>query len=269
MATYAIGDLHGCYATTLGLMAQIPFDPERDRLWFVGDLVNRGPASLSTLRWVRDFGSRATTVLGNHDLHLLCRAQGFREDKPRDTLSEILEAPDKRELLRWLRHRPLLVREGNSVLVHAGIPPHWTLETAQDRAREAEDALRGPDFEEVLAGYANLASPASPALESILETLRDLTLLRTCDERGKRSPYSGPPEQAPPGLRPWYEVPGRPIRRAQIIFGHWAALGYRNLPEANVIALDSGCVWGGALTAIRLEDGSVFQHPNVEKPASE
>jgi bis(5'-nucleosyl)-tetraphosphatase (symmetrical) len=252
MATYAIGDVQGCAATLERLLARCGFSPARDRLWLVGDLVNRGPGSLAVLRRVRDLGERAVAVLGNHDLHLLARAAGVAAARPGDTLDEVLGAPDRDELLAWLRARPLLHREGSWVLVHAGLLPAWTVDEAAAAARAAEALLRGPRAADVLARVKR-----HPALLA-------LTRLRTCTADGTPSlSFKDHPRDAPPGFQPWFEVPGRRSESATIVFGHWAALGLHIAP--GLYGLDTGCCWGHHLTALRLDDRTLLQEP-VQDP---
>jgi bis(5'-nucleosyl)-tetraphosphatase (symmetrical) len=246
-----MGDIQGCFRTLRRLLRRIAFDPAKDRLWNTGDLVNRGPGSLEVLRWARDLGDRLMTVLGNHDLHLLARAAGLVRAKPRDTLDEVLAAPDRDELLAWLRARPLLHAEEGRVLVHAGLLPAWTVAEAETLARSVEERLRA-------AGGLELARPQSREPER--STLWVLTRLRFCTADGSPGPdFTGPPDAAPPGCRPWFDFPGRRSAEATVLFGHWAALGFYRAP--GILGLDSGCVWGGELTAVRLEDGEVFQEP--------
>ena len=281
MATYAIGDVHGCSRTLAGLLAELPLDLGRDRLWLAGDLVNRGPDSLGVLRWAREtaerMGERFVAVLGNHDLHFLARAAGVAEARRRDTLEPLLDAPDREELAAWLRSRPLLHREGETFLVHAGLLPGWSVEEAETRAREAEAALRGPVASRTLARYAAACGRAGgrgpgdpkPGGERTDRTLAVLTLLRTVDRHGEPCfELTGPPAEAPPGRVPWFEAPGRRSVIARAVFGHWAALGLHLAPR--VLALDSGCVWGSSLSAVRLEDCRVFQvccrDPGVSAP---
>ncbi|HLX11074.1 MAG TPA: symmetrical bis(5'-nucleosyl)-tetraphosphatase [Thermoanaerobaculia bacterium] len=265
MATYAIGDVHGCWETLHGLLQRLALAPRRDRLWLVGDLVNRGPRSLEVLRWAAGMGDGLVAVLGNHDLHLLARAAGLAERRRRDTLEAVLAAPDREPLLAWLRNRPLLHREGSRVLVHAGLFPAWTVETAERLAREAEERLRGKSGARLLRSAVAKRSDrwredldaggrAGAALAGMTR-LRALTASgRMCEE------FSGPPAELPPGCLPWFEVPGRRSAGAQVICGHWAALGLRLGP--GIAALDTGCVWGRSLTALRLDDGAVFEEPN-------
>jgi bis(5'-nucleosyl)-tetraphosphatase (symmetrical) len=268
MATYAIGDVHGCAETLRALLAELPIDLRRDRIWLAGDLVNRGPGSLGVLRWAREtadrMGERFVAVLGNHDVHLLARSAGVAEARQSDTLEELLDAPDGEELVAWIRGRPLLHREGGTLLVHGGLLPAWSVEEAEARAREAEAALRGPAGCELLAGYAvrgracreERSEGEAPGRAE--RALAAFTLVRAVDRRGQPCfELTGPPNQAPPGLVPWFEAPGRRSAGALAVFGHWAALGLHI--ASGVRALDSGCVWGGSLTALRLEDGRVWQ----------
>jgi bis(5'-nucleosyl)-tetraphosphatase (symmetrical) len=268
MPTYAIGDIQGCYRTLRRLLERVRFDGEVDRLWLTGDLVNRGPGSLEVLRWAREQGERAVTVLGNHDLHLLGRFFGTRTPKSRDTLDEVLAAPDSEELIRWLRQRPFLHREGALALVHAGFLPAWTLERAVDLAREVEGVLGGPEPERLLEA---LVASRAPAWRNGLEpedrwrvAVQSFTRLRTCREDSRVCEgFSGPPERAPNGCRPWFELRDDHAAGTTVVFGHWATLGLRL--EPGVMALDTGCVWGGNLTAVRLEDGALFQEPVADR----
>ncbi|MDR1424581.1 MAG: symmetrical bis(5'-nucleosyl)-tetraphosphatase [Azoarcus sp.] len=262
MATYAIGDLQGCYSAFRRLLDLIAFDPVADRLWLVGDLVNRGPQSLETLRFVARLGAAATVVLGNHDLFLLMTQAGIKRRSDGDTLDQILTAPDRDELLHWLAHRPLLHVEGQYVLVHAGLLPQWTVPKAQALAAEVEDMLTGKDakkflmhlmgsrpdhWERGLQGWGRLR-----VIVNAFTRMRLLTLDGRMAMRAK-----GPPDKAPEGTLPWFALPQRASRTHTIVCGHWSALGFYR--EPGLIALDSGYVWGGSLTALRLEDGQVFQ----------
>lgn len=267
MPTYAIGDIQGCFRTLERLLKRIAFDPGRDHLWSVGDLVNRGPGSLEVLRWAREMGEHLTVVLGNHDLHLLGRAYGTRPAKPRDTLDGILESPDRQELLDWLRRRRLLHREGDFVLVHAGLLPGWTLEVADGLAREVEEVLGGTDPRRLLEALAS--GRPSPWREGLGQedrwriAVQSLTALRLCRDDGRACEgYTGPPEGAPDGCHPWFELRDDHAAGLTVVCGHWSALGLRVQP--GVLALDTGCVWGGTLTAARLEDGEVFEEPLVD-----
>lgn len=268
MSTYAIGDIQGCFTTLLRLLERIGFDPESDRIWLVGDLVNRGKSSLEVLRWAKGQGSRLVAVLGNHDLNLLARSEGLRPRKSADTLEEVLSAPDREELLEWLAYRPLLFREGPYVLVHAGLLPGWSVDRAEELAREAEALLRSDKrralLEVVYRKDGTLAwDDRLKGLDRMRVIVQALTTLRTCTTEGAPcADFSGPPELAPPGCFPWFEIPSRTNRSATIVFGHWANLGLRVQP--GIIALDSGCVYGGHLTAVRLEDGTIFQELSRE-----
>jgi bis(5'-nucleosyl)-tetraphosphatase (symmetrical) len=261
MPTYAIGDLQGCLDPLKSLLETIGFKRGRDRLWFCGDLVNRGPQSLETLRFVRSLGDSAVSVLGNHDLHLLAVAHGRKLGR-RDTLSALLEAQDRDELLAWLRRCPLMHSDtqfGYSML-HAGLPPQWTLQQAQVCAREAEAVIAGDDYERFLKQMygdepdrwdASLAGTAR--LRFIVNCF---TRLRYCTAGGRLAPEpKGPPGSQAAGLMPWFAVPGRQSAGSKIVFGHWSTLGRVDWPEYAVHGLDTGCVWGGKLTALCLETG--------------
>ena len=264
MATYAIGDVQGCFDELTALLESIGFDRDKDRLWFVGDLVNRGPASLATLRFVRDLGERALTLLGNHDLHLLAVAHGFARMRADDTLAEVIAAPDRDSLLEWLRCRSMLHVDANHVLVHAGLLPQWDIAKAKALAEEVETELRGPRYLEFLSQlYGSRPDRWSEGLRGI-DRLRvivnAMTRLRFCTAEGVMEfNTKGETDAAPPGYFPWFEIPGRKSADRTVVCGHWSALGLRIAP--NLIALDSGCVWGGALSAIRLEDRRLYQVP--------
>ena len=263
MATYAIGDIQGCYDSLQRLLEQCAFDPARDRLWLVGDLVNRGPRSLETLRFFKSLGEAAITVLGNHDLYLLMVAEGGAKYRGKDdTLDDIFEAPDRAELLGWLRKQPLCHTEGNYCLVHAGLLPQWTAARARELAREAEKALQGPDFREFIMNLWG-SEPAAwsddltgwPRLRVIVNAM---TRMRFCTLDGTMEfKVKGKVANAPAGHLPWFDLPGRRSADSVLITGHWSALGLKITP--NLLALDSGCLWGGHLTAVRLEDRRVFQ----------
>ena len=263
MATYAIGDIQGCFSALHKLLEQIQFDPARDRLWFVGDLVNRGPDSLAVLRVVKGLGNAAITILGNHDLHLLAVWSGIATLHRKDTFREVLVAPDCEELLSWLRHRPLIHRENGFLLVHAGLLPHWTAAHAVELAHEVEAALQRDDFRTVLPTiyYRN-----SHAIWGADLTQRDrlglitniLTRLRVCSPTGIPDfSFKGPPNQAPKGYIPWFQIPNRVSHEETIIFGHWSALGV--MIDKKLLALDGGCVWGRELVGISLENRQLFR----------
>ncbi|HEY5920387.1 MAG TPA: symmetrical bis(5'-nucleosyl)-tetraphosphatase [Kofleriaceae bacterium] len=265
MATYAIGDIQGCMASLERLLALIQFSPG-DRLWLVGDLVNRGPRSLDVLRWAYDNDRVVTCVLGNHDMHLLARAGGAAEAKKRDTLDDVLHARNSERLIAWLRNRPLIHVEGNYVLVHAGLHPQWTVDDAKARAAEIEHELRAPTWRAFLA---QLQGP-TPRWDMRLgggdrwrAILAYLVRARMLKADGRVAPeFDGAPSEAPADLVPWFHAPNAAWRTHTAIFGHWSALGLDLGPHH--IALDTGCVWGRSLTAIRLDDRMVFQAKAVE-----
>lgn len=262
MATYAIGDVQGCFEELTALLEVIRFDRGNDRLWFVGDLVNRGPSSLATLRFVRGLGASALTTLGNHDLHLLALAHGFAKERKDDTLRDVLEAQDRDELLDWLRHRSMLHVEADYVLVHAGLLPQWDVATAKALAAEVEAELRGPRHREFLAQlYGSRPDRWNDGLRGV-ERLRvivnAMTRLRFCTLEGVMEfDTKGETAKAPAGYLPWFDVSGRKSAGHTVICGHWSALGLHIAPK--LLALDSGCVWGGQLSAIRLEDRRLYQ----------
>jgi bis(5'-nucleosyl)-tetraphosphatase (symmetrical) len=252
------------------LLALIDYAPSQDHLWFVGDLVNRGPRSLDVLRWARDHDSSITCVIGNHDLHLLSRAAGVSGEKKRDTLDDILAAPDCDRLIDWLRARPFVHVDGAHLLVHAGLHPKWTAVDARARAAEIERELRGPTWRAFLAQLAAGRSPARwdarlGGGDRWRAILAYLVRARTCKADGRVEPdFDGPPSQAPAGCVPWFALPDPAWATHTVVFGHWAALGLDI--GAHHIGLDTGCVWGKSLTAIRLDDRSVFQVKAVEPP---
>jgi bis(5'-nucleosyl)-tetraphosphatase (symmetrical) len=262
MTVYAIGDVQGCYRALMKLLAQIEFDPARDRLWFTGDLVNRGPQSLEVLRFVMGLGESAECVLGNHDLHLLAVAAGVAKLKKRDTFDDILQATDRNELLQWLRTRPLLHHDDvlGYTLIHAGLLPSWSLEDARRLAREAERVLRSDKIYEFFHHmYGDLPDHWSENLrgaDRLRVIINSFTRLRYCDLEGNMDLHpKGPPGSQPPDLMPWFQIPGRRGRELKIIFGHWSALGLWH--GDNVISLDSGCVWGRSLSAVRLNTSAL------------
>jgi len=259
MATYAVGDVQGCCDELERLLDALRFDPAADRLWFVGDLVNRGPRSLDALRLVHGLGDRAVVVLGNHDLHLLAVARGgARLKRGDDSLQPILDAPDRERLLDWLQSRPVLHHDAalGVTMIHAGLPPQWNLALARSCAAELEAAL-GSEHSGRLFGamYGNRPDRWRDDLEGddrLRFITNALTRLRVCDRDGRLLlELKGPPAQMPPGAIPWFRVPQRRSAGSRIVCGHWSALGY--LDEGGVLALDTGCVWGGALTAQRLD----------------
>jgi len=261
VAVYAIGDVQGCFDELKALLALIEFDSQRDRLWFAGDLVNRGPQSLEVLRFVKGLGDSAITVLGNHDLHLLAVVQGRRPPHAKDRMEPVLNAPDRDELCDWLRRRPLFHRDERLgyVMLHAGLPPQWSLDEAQQRAAEVEQVLRSEASAEFINHmYGNEPAQWSPQLSG-WERLRFITncftRLRFCDEAGRLElNEKGAPGSQPHGFQPWFDLRGAQQDSLDILFGHWSTLGMR-LP-GNVHALDTGCVWGGHLSALRLDGES-------------
>ena len=265
MAVYAVGDVQGCAAELEDLLGKLSFDASRDRLWFVGDLVNRGPDSLQVIRRVRELGDAAVVVLGNHDLHLLALRAGGAEPDP--GLQAVLSAPDREPLLDWLQSRPLLHHDTrvSACMVHAGLPPQWTLETARSCAAELEAALQGERsgelFERMYGNKPDLWRDDLEGYDRLRFITNALTRLRVCDQDGRmKLKFKGPPSRLPRGHLPWFEVPWRASRGHRIVCGHWSALGYRDAD--GVLALDTGCVWGGTLTAQRIDR----QEPPVSVP---
>ncbi|MFO1371378.1 MAG: symmetrical bis(5'-nucleosyl)-tetraphosphatase [Candidatus Competibacteraceae bacterium] len=259
MAVYAIGDIQGCYDPLRRLLDALRFDPSADVLWLVGDLINRGPQSLEVLRLVWALRERAVVVLGNHDLTLLAVAAGQVKPKRKDTFHSLLDAPDRHELLDWLRRRPLLHHDPalGFTMIHAGLPPQWDLALAQSCAAELEMTLRGPQYMEFLARMFG-SEPRCwrddlAGYDRLRFTVNALTRMRFCTVDGVLSfSEKGPPGSQGSDLLPWFAVPGRRNADLKLVFGHWAALGYYRAP--GVYALDSGCVWGNRLTAIRLDE---------------
>lgn len=267
MATYAIGDVQGCDDELGQLLNELDFSPSRDTLWFVGDLVNRGPRSLEVLRRVKALGSSAISVLGNHDLHLLAVVLSPNEPiKAKDTLQPILGAPDRDELIHWLRHRPMLHHDAKLgyTLIHAGLPPQWDLAQARACASELETVLRDERHcRELFANmYGDKPDRWSDDLRGIARLrfiTNSLSRLRYCRADGTLElKFKGELKDAPAHLLPWFKVPDRRTRDSRIVFGHWSALGYYD--GDNVLAIDTGCVWGEKLCAVRL-DQSVRQKP--------
>ncbi len=263
MPTYAIGDVQGCYDALRRLLDRVRFDPNADRLWFAGDLVNRGPQSLETLRFVRNLGERAVTVLGNHDLHLLAIAHGDRPSR-RDTLDDVLHSDDRDELLDWLRRQPLLHAPADSqyAMLHAGMPPQWTLANARRYAREVESRLRSDNYTDLLTRMygdePNLWNTSLRGIRRLRFIINCFTRLRYCDPDGRIDlKQKGEPGSQPSGFVPWFAAPHRRSAGTTLICGHWSTLGQVHWPEYEVYGLDTGCVWGQRLTALCLEDGSL------------
>lgn len=273
MTTFAIGDLQGCRPTLTELLERIRSICPRPKLIFVGDLVNRGPNSLATLREVHALGDTANVVLGNHDLHLLAVANNIRKAHASDTLDDVLAAPDRDELLDWLRRRPLALFEDGHLLVHAGVLPQWTAQKTMELAHEVETVLRGPDWIEFLSQmYGNMPARWDDGLRGV-DRLRcivnALTRIRFCGADGTMElTASKGVETELPGYMPWFDVPDRKTEDVTVVFGHWSTLGLTLRP--NLISLDTGCLWGGKLTAVGLEERTVIQVdcPQYQRPGS-
>lgn len=260
MTTFVIGDLHGCLAPLKRLLDKVNYEPATDKLWFVGDLVNRGPESLETLRFIKALGDNAVCVLGNHDLHLLAVINGIRATGGRDTIDDILTADDLDELTHWLRHLPLLHHsaELNVTMVHAGIHPKWDLKLAKAMAAEVEKALRSDKYIEFLQKmYGNKPTKWSRKLGKHRRrrfAINAFTRMRFCTRKGELDlSHTCPPAKAPKHLVPWYEVPNRKPIKGRILFGHWSS--HPAFAVSNVVPLDRGAVWGGSLGALALETG--------------
>jgi len=274
MATLVIGDVQGCYDQLMRLLERAGYDERRDVLWFVGDLVNRGPKSLETVRFVKRLGDRAVTTLGNHDLNLLAVAAGIRRPHRGDTDGDIRAAPDCDELLDWLRRQKLMHAEGGYAMVHAGLLPQWTIERALTLAREVEAALAGPDCRDLLRDmYGNAPTRWRDDLagtERLRVIVNAMTRMRLVSPDGEMEfSHKLGLASAPAGYLPWYDAPDRASRGMPVLFGHWAALGL--VVREDAVCLDTGCVWGRALSALRLEDRRLFQLdcPELKSTASE
>jgi bis(5'-nucleosyl)-tetraphosphatase (symmetrical) len=240
------------------LLDVIAFDSGKDQLWFCGDLVNRGPKSLETLRFVKELGNAAITVLGNHDLHLLAVAKQQKKTKPKDSLNPILSAPDKEELLDWLRFQPLFHYNDDFCLIHAGLPPQWGLKKIIKMAEKAEQVLQSPDYigflRKMYGNEPDIWSKDLSGMDEIRFIVNCFTRMRYCEANGRLDfNYKGPLGSQPKNLVPWFEVPNRKSTNLQIIFGHWSALGFYQ--KNNCFGIDTGCLWGGQLTALKLSKG--------------
>jgi bis(5'-nucleosyl)-tetraphosphatase (symmetrical) len=275
MAIFAVGDVQGCAAELESLLEKIAFSPARDRLWFVGDLVNRGPRSLDVLRLVRQLGDAAIVVLGNHDLHLLAIARGHAALRDDDAgLQAVLDAPDREQLLDWLQSRSMLHHDASLgvTMLHAALPPQWDVALARRCAAELEQALRGDRSGELFARmYGNQPDLWRDDLDGA-DRLRfitnALTRLRACDAEGRMLlKFKGPLDRIPAGAMPWFRAPGRRSAGARIVCGHWSALGY--LDEGGVLAIDTGCVWGGTLAAQRIDTPSAPVFVPSEQPVAD
>jgi bis(5'-nucleosyl)-tetraphosphatase (symmetrical) len=267
MATWVIGDIHGCWETLQRLLGRTEWKAERDELWLVGDLVNRGPSSLEVLRWAREHSERLVAVLGNHDLHLLARAAGVAAAKKEDTLDEVLAAPDRDGLLGWLRARPLVHRFGPFVMVHGGLMPEWNIELTCGLAGEVGAQIAGVGGDTMIRSfYANRKVAWSADMlddEQLAAAAAVFTRLRMVDSDGHaRLDWTGPPGAAPDGWMPWYARSAVRSQGYRLIFGHWAQLGFYRAHD--VVCLDSGCVYGGRLTALCLDDGRIVQEEAVD-----
>lgn len=257
MSIYAIGDVQGCFDELMRLLDKIQFNENSDKLWFVGDLVNRGDNSLETLRFIKNLGSSAITVLGNHDIHLLVTANFPEKIKRKDTMQAIFAAPDCEELVNWLRKQPLFHYENGFGLLHAGLPPQWNLAQTQAMAKLAQQALQTDNYANLLAElYGNLPdiwSENLTGLEKIRFIINCFTRMRFCDKNGRLNfENSGELGSQPSNLKPWFELPQRKTADVKLIFGHWSALGFYQ--SHNCYAIDTGCVWRRELTALRLDD---------------
>ena len=276
MATYAIGDVQGCFDELKALLSQINFNADRDQLWFCGDLVNRGPKSLETLRFIKSLESNAISVLGNHDLHLLATA--FNHNKPgkKDTLDELLQANDSLELLNWLRQQSMAHHDNNKkiTLLHAGLHQDWSISKTLQLAGEVESVLRSVQhinfYKHMYGDKPYLWDDSLSGWSRYRYITNTLTRLRYCDEQGKAALNAkGPPGSQAKNLYPWYEVPGRVSQHDTIIFGHWSTLPHAGLANINnTYAIDSGCLWGGALTAMRI-DVKPFEYFRLNCPGAQ
>lgn len=266
MSVYLMGDVQGCDAPLAALLERIAFSASRDTLVLLGDLVNRGPDSAGVLRRVMRMGGAARVLLGNHDLSLLALAQGARPPHANDSLAAVLDAPDRDAMLDWLRHGRMALHDWGLLMVHGGVLPAWNVQKTLELAAEVEAALRGPDRLAFLrALYGNQPDRWDDALQGadrLRVIVNALTRIRFCTPDGRMDmKASGPPEKAPPGFMPWYDVPGRKTADTPVAFGHWSALGY--LKRDDVIALDTGCVWGRQLSALRL-GASMAEHELIQ-----
>lgn len=272
MSTYAIGDLQGCYTELQDLLNKINFDETNDQLWFAGDLINRGPESLKCLRFVKSLEKNAKTVLGNHDLHLLAIANKVRKPHRNDTFDEILNADDAEALLNWIKHLPLLVhdKELNFTMIHAGLPPQWSLKKARKLAKETENVLQSDQFTDFIHNmYGNQPDTWSETLSGDdlhRFIINCFTRIRYLEETGKLNlKENNAPGRQAKNLIPWYALPNRKTNKDKIIFGHWSTVTLgkqQNFKQYNVYPLDTGCLWGGELTAMRLEDEKIFSVPS-------
>ena len=274
MSTYAIGDIQGCYSELQNLLNEINFDERRDELWFAGDLVNKGPKSLQTLRFIKTLGVNAKITLGNHDLHLLAVAKNIQPLLKKDTIQEILAADDVEELIDWLKSRPLLITDDdlNFTMVHAGLPPQWSLENAKEFAKECELILQSEKINKLLAEmYGDTPNIWVNSLQDYAKQrfiINCFTRIRFCNSDGMLDfDTKVAPGKQNTSLIPWYSLPNRKTKDNKIIFGHWSTVhigNEKNFKQYNVYPIDTGCLWGGRLTAMRLEDEKIFSVPSEE-----
>lgn len=262
MATYAIGDIQGCFHAFQALLQRVAFDHEKDALWLVGDLINRGSGSLEVLRWCYQHQKNIKTVLGNHDLHAIAVAHGIRSAHRSDTLQPILDAADAKTLIDWLRHQPLMVANDDYVMVHAGLLPQWTPSEALAYAKEVEIALQSDSYMDFLANmYGNTPNVWHDDLvgyDRLRAITNAMTRMRVCAEDGALDfSFKGELQDVPKGCLPWFDMPSRRLSEQSIIFGHWSALGLHQ--RDNLYALDTGCLWGGELTAMCLDTKKITQ----------
>ena len=275
MSTYAIGDVQGCYSELQNLLNEINFDERRDELWFVGDLVNKGPKSLQTLRFIKALGVNAKITLGNHVLHLLAVAKNIQPLLKKDTIQEILAADDVKELIDWLKSRPLLITDDNLnfTMVHAGLPPQWSLENAKEFAKECELILQSEKINKLLAEmYGDTPNIWVNSLQDYAKQrfiINCFTRIRFCNSDGMLDfDTKVAPGKQNTSLIPWYSLPNRKTKDNKIIFGHWSTVhigNEKNFKQYNVYPIDTGCLWGGRLTAMRLEDEKVFSVPSEQQ----
>lgn len=271
MATYAIGDIQGCYHAFQALLARIKFNPQADKLWLVGDLINRGNGSLEVLRWCYAHRNSLKVVLGNHDLHTLVVASGHTYARKSDTLDALLEAFDRDLLLDWLRHQHLAYQEDGYLMVHAGLLPQWTAKQAVEYAAEVETVLRGEHyldfFKHMYGNTPDVWSDALTGMDRLRMITNSMTRLRVCTAQGQMEfKFKGELQDVPRGYMPWFDVPGRASQDTEIIFGHWSALGLQR--RNNVYSLDTGCLWGGQLTAMNIHTKEITQvrYNPLDKP---
>ena len=274
MSAYAIGDIQGCYSELQNLLNEINFDERRDELWFAGDLVNKGPKSLQTLRFIKALGVNAKITLGNHDLHLLAVAKNIQPLLKKDTIQEILAADDVKELIDWLKSRPLLITDDNLnfTMVHAGLPPQWSLENAKEFAKECELILQSEKINKLLAEmYGDTPNIWVNSLQDYAKQrfiINCFTRIRFCNSDGMLDfDTKVAPGKQNTSLIPWYSLPNRKTKDNKIIFGHWSTVhigNEKNFKQYNVYPIDTGCLWGGRLTAMRLEDEKVFSVPSEQ-----